>query len=63
MPAAAGDNGRENMNAATTKVCEESATTAISMLLSVPVTVTQAKRLTTLWNDYFAAAVAHYSKA
>lgn len=40
--------------------CEESATTAISARIGVPVTTTEAKRLSDLWNYYYGAALAYY---
>jgi hypothetical protein len=43
-----------------TLICQESATTAISMHLDVPVTMRQAQLLTDLWNHYYAAALAYY---
>ena len=38
----------------------ESATTAISMYLGIPVTEKQAMLLTELWDYYYTAALAYY---
>jgi len=40
--------------------CEESATTAISAHIGVPVTTAEAKRLADLWDYYYGAALAYY---
>lgn len=40
--------------------CEESAVSAISAKLRIPVTLTQARRLSELWAEYYGAAVAYY---
>ena len=51
-------NGADKMNTA-----QESAVTAISMHIGTPITLIEAQRLTTLWDLYFAAAVAYYGNA
>lgn len=47
-------------NAQLQATCEESATSAISARIGVPVTTAQARILADLWSYYYGAALAYY---